>query len=158
MLEHVRVDQTACQPLAEPSHHLAKPCRSHWAAANLITYTSALRQRDELGLAGHRREPAGFPIFLGLANALLARGDEIPPDVSGLIERNEPTIQQPDLPAACTRGCEGPGRIAVNCKVGAGQSRRAMSRLRQPRATRQWLARKQRVVHAGLCPNRDVDR
>ncbi len=37
MPEHVRVDQKRhASPLAEPSHHLAKPCRSHRAAANLL--------------------------------------------------------------------------------------------------------------------------
>src|SRR5580658_1416348 len=45
----------------------------------------SLRQRDELGFARHRLEPTGFPIGLGLLDALLARGDEVPPDVARTI-------------------------------------------------------------------------
>src|SRR5712691_1195598 len=46
-----------------------------------------LRQRDKLRLAGYPREAAGFPIGLGLFDALLARGDEVPPDMARAVRR-----------------------------------------------------------------------
>src|SRR5262249_60996465 len=43
----------------------------------------SFRQRDELGVvAGHGVEAGELPVGLGLIDALLARGDEIPPDVA----------------------------------------------------------------------------
>src|SRR3954466_5807830 len=46
------------------------------------------RQRDELDLvAWHTLEAAFLPLVLGLLDALLARRDEIPPDVTRTVER-----------------------------------------------------------------------
>src|SRR5256885_16931878 len=47
-----------------------------------------LRQRDELELiARHAGEFAFTPFVLGLLDALLARGNEIPPDMTRTVER-----------------------------------------------------------------------
>src|SRR5947207_15355498 len=46
-----------------------------------------LRQRYEFRLSGNRREPSCFPVGAGLLDALLAAGDEIPPDEARAIER-----------------------------------------------------------------------
>ena len=55
------------------------------AEAELV---ALLRQRDELALvAGHGVEAAGLPVGLGLLDAVLARGDEIPPDVARAVHR-----------------------------------------------------------------------
>src|SRR5277367_6059370 len=43
----------------------------------------SLRQRDELRLPGNRIETAGLPVLFGLFDPLLARGHEVPPDVTG---------------------------------------------------------------------------
>jgi hypothetical protein len=53
------------------------------------------RQRDELALARHRVEAARFPIRLGLLDALLARGDEVPPDVARAIHGGPADHRQP---------------------------------------------------------------
>src|ERR1700759_400879 len=42
---------------------------------------SLLRQRNELMLLRNRRKTSGFPVLFRLLDALLAGGDEIPPDV-----------------------------------------------------------------------------
>src|SRR5437588_9339223 len=47
-----------------------------------------LRQRDELDLvARHAGEFSFAPFVLGLLDALLARGNEVPPDMAGAVER-----------------------------------------------------------------------
>jgi hypothetical protein len=52
--------------------------------ANCVTYPAG----DELDfVARHLVEMAGFPVRLGLLDALLARGNEIPPDVTRPIHR-----------------------------------------------------------------------
>src|SRR3569623_2291400 len=43
---------------------------------------TSFRQRNEVGFLGHMCEPAGLPVLLGLFDALPARGDEIPPDIT----------------------------------------------------------------------------
>src|SRR5438067_1794272 len=51
-------------------------------------FFASLRQRNELALvARHDVEAALLPFGLGLLDALLARGDEIPPDVTRPVHR-----------------------------------------------------------------------
>src|SRR4030088_852710 len=69
-------------PDAEPAH----ACRAR---------QRLFRQWDELALARHRVEAARFPIRLGLLDALLARGDEVPPDVARAIHGGPADHRQP---------------------------------------------------------------
>src|SRR6516165_934520 len=46
-----------------------------------------LRQRNELVLLRNRRKAARLPVLLGLLDPLLARRDEIPPDVAWTLQR-----------------------------------------------------------------------
>src|SRR5208282_927725 len=57
-----------------------------------------LRQRNEFSLARYRREASGFPLLFRLLNALLARGDEIPPDVARALECRAAEEHQPRRP------------------------------------------------------------
>src|SRR5262249_60839954 len=60
--------------------------------------TPSLRQRDELlVVTGHGVEAGGLPVRFGLLDALLARRDEVPPDVARPVhgraaEEHEPRI------------------------------------------------------------------
>src|SRR5882724_4483814 len=47
---------------------------------------SGFRQRNEFRFAGHRRETALLPVFLGLLDAILPAGDEVPPEMAGAVE------------------------------------------------------------------------
>src|SRR5882762_11075407 len=69
-----------------PDAELARPCRAR---------RRLFRQRNELALARHGVEAARFPIRLGLLDALLARGDEVPPDVAWAVHGGPANHRQP---------------------------------------------------------------
>src|ERR1700757_2882314 len=48
---------------------------------------SLFRQRNELVLLRNGCKTSGFPVLFGLLDALLAGGDEIPPDVARALQR-----------------------------------------------------------------------
>src|SRR5271170_3926790 len=66
----------------------------------------SLRQRDELRLPGNRIETAGLPVLFGLFDPLLARGHEVPPDVTGSLRPGATEKHN-------TRGAPGGQRDAV---------------------------------------------
>src|ERR1700738_1799309 len=47
----------------------------------------SIRQRNELMFVGDVSEPAALPVLFGLLDPFLAGGDEIPPDVTGPLQR-----------------------------------------------------------------------
>src|ERR1700680_1741973 len=58
-------------------------------------FSLAFRQRNELGFTGNRRESSRLPIFLGLLDALPARGHEIPPDIAWAFQCRAAEEHQP---------------------------------------------------------------
>ena len=61
----------------------------------LAPHCPALRQRDELVIARNRVEAAGLPVGLGLLDAVLRAGHEVPPDMPRALQGGAAQNQQP---------------------------------------------------------------
>src|SRR4051794_32032640 len=57
------------------------------AVESRLPRDSSLRQRNELVLLRNLGKTAGFPVLFGLLDALLAGGNEIPPDMARALQR-----------------------------------------------------------------------
>src|SRR6187397_176435 len=66
---------------------------------------SVFGQRDEFCFARHPTEAICFPISLGLLDALLAGGHEIPPDVAGTIDARAAQEHHASLRDGGNRNC-----------------------------------------------------
>src|SRR5581483_4935353 len=82
----------------------ARPAAQHITANNIALRISLLLasvpgQRDEFGLARHRRELSLRPVPLCLLDARLRAGDEIPPDQAPSLERRAAEQRQPAVAA-----------------------------------------------------------